>query len=64
MNDTADEVGTVDECLYSIGNRVRIAKILSEMGKARLLETELEDIVYFVQCMADEHCVRRDGGKA
>ena len=57
--DTADEVGTIDDCLYSIGNRVEIAKVLSELGKTRLLETELEDIVRSVQVMCDEHCVVR-----
>ena len=57
MKDTANEVGTIDECLYSIGNRIRIAKVLSELGKARLLETMLEDIARSVQDMMDEHCV-------
>lgn len=57
---TSEETGTVDECLYSLGNRVKVAKILSEMGKTKLLETILEDIAYFVQCMTDEHCVQRD----
>ena len=56
--DTADEVSTIDECLYSIGNRVEIAKILSELSKTKLLETELEDIVRVVQVMCDEHCVK------
>ncbi len=59
--DTADKIGTVDECLYSIGNRVRIAKILSELGKTKLLETELEDIARTVQDMTDEHCVLHEG---
>ena len=53
----SDETGTVDECLYSIGNRIRIAQILSEMGKTKLLETILEDIVRTVQDMCDAHCV-------
>ena len=58
VEDTADEIGSVDDCLYSIGNRVRIAKLLSELGKTRLLETELEDIARTVQDMWDEHCVK------
>ncbi len=57
--DTADKVGTVDECLYSIGNRIEIAKILSELNKTKLLETELEDIARTVQDMWYEHCVSR-----
>lgn len=57
--DTADEVGTIDECLYSAGNRIEIAKILSELGKTKLLETELEDIYRGVQAMFDEHCIKR-----
>jgi len=54
---TSEMVGTVDDCLYSIGNRIEVAKILSEMGKTRLLETILEDIARSVQDMWDEHCV-------
>jgi len=54
---TSEQIGTIDECLYSIGNRVEVAKILSGMGKIRLLETLLEDIVRTVQDMCDEHCV-------
>ena len=57
--DTADEVGTIDECLYSIGNRVKIAQMLSEHGKTRLLETMLEDIARTVQDMWDEHCIQK-----
>ena len=60
MEDTADEVGSVDDCLYSLGNRVAIAKILSEKGEHGLLMTELETIAYFVQYMIDEHCVVKD----
>lgn len=58
--DTADEVGTIDECLYSIGNRVKIARLLSEQGKAKLLDTELEDIARTVQDMWDEHCIVKE----
>ena len=58
-NDTANQVGTVGECLYSIGNRVEIAKILYELRKGELLKTELEDIWRTVQDMGDEHCIER-----
>lgn len=57
MSDTAEEVGTITDCLYSTGNRVEIAKILVGLGKTKLLSTELEDIARFVQEMMDEHCV-------
>jgi len=59
-DDTAEEVGTLEQCLYSIGNRVAIAKILLNSKETKLLETELEDIAYFGQEMMDEHCVVRD----
>ena len=57
--DTADEIGTVDECLYSSANRIEIAKLLSSLGKTKLLETELEDIYRGIQVMFDEHCIVR-----
>ena len=60
MKDTADEVGTVADCLYSIGNRVEVAKILFNQNKTQLLETILEDIYYSCQTMFDEHCIKRD----
>ena len=53
-----EDMGTIDECLYSIGNRIKIAKMLSEHGKTRLLETVLEDIVRSVQDMCFEYCVK------
>ncbi len=58
--DTADEVGTVDDCLYSIGNRVKVAQILSERGETKLLDTILEDIWRTVQDMCDEHSVVKE----
>ena len=63
MKDTAEIVGTVSECLYSLGNRVAISKLLVDAGETKLLETELEDIAYFVQCLVDEHCVRRNDAR-
>ena len=58
MKDTANEIGTIDECLYSMGNRIKIAKILSETGKARLLETQMEDIFRSCQDMFDAYCIK------
>lgn len=58
--DTADKVASIDECLYSIGNRIKIAQFLCEVNKTRLLETELEDIYYFIQVMFDEYCIKRE----
>ena len=60
MKDTADEVGTIGDCLYSIGNRIEVAKMLDRDGETRLLETILEDIARTVQDMFDEHCIKRD----
>lgn len=60
MKDTADEVGTVGDCLYSIGNRVEIAKILYDQEEIPLLETILEDIYRSIQDLFDEHCIKRD----
>lgn len=62
MKDTAEEVGTIEQCLYSLGNRVSIAKILCENKEIKLLETELEDIAYFTQAMLDEHCIVKEDG--
>ncbi len=55
--DTADEHSSLDQYLYSIGNRIEIAKLLNAQGKTKLLETCLEDIFYSVQCMAEAYCV-------
>ena len=60
-DDTAEMTGTVDDCLYSIGNRVATAKILSAMGETKLLDTILEDVAYFCQMMMDEHCIIKEG---
>ncbi len=60
MKDTADEIGTVGDCLYSIGNRIEVAKMLDEFGQTKLLETILEDIYRSIQDLFDEHCITRD----
>lgn len=60
MKDTADEIGSVGDCLYSIGNRIEVAKLLFNQGKTHLLETILEDIARTVQDMFDEHCIKKD----
>ncbi len=57
MKDTADEHSALDQYLYSIGNRIEIAKLLHTQGKTKLLETELEDVAWSVQCMTDAYCV-------
>jgi len=56
-DDTAEKVGTIEQCLYSLGNRIKTAVILCNIGETKLLETELEDIFYFCQCMTDQYCV-------
>jgi len=58
-DDTADQIGSIEDCLYSIGNRVAIAKVLIKVNEPRLLETQLEDIARTVQEMMDEHCIVR-----
>ena len=57
--DTADKVGTIDECLYSNANRIEIARLLLSLGKTNLLETELEDIYRNIQVLFDEHCIKK-----
>ena len=59
MNDTAKTAGTLQEFLYSIGNRIAIAKILMERNEDELITTILEDIARSVQDMIDEYCVLR-----
>ena len=59
MKDTAEEIGSIDDCLYSLGNRVEAAKLLSSHGKTELLETALEDIFVGVQSMMDKYCMVR-----
>ena len=55
--DVIDEHSTLDQYLYSIGNRIEIAKVLKAQGKTKLLETELEDIAWSVQNMTFAYCV-------
>lgn len=57
MTDTAKKAGTLQEFLYSIGNRIAIAKILLERNEDELINTILEDIARSVQDMIDEHCI-------
>ena len=58
--DTADKIGTIGECLYSIGNRVEVAKILYARGEKELLDTILEDIARSVQDMFDAYSVVKE----
>ena len=60
MTDTADKVATIGECLYSIGNRVEVAKILLTYGHTELLNTVLEDIWRSAQDMCDEYCIIKE----
>ena len=60
MVNTSDKIGTVGECLYSIGNRVEVARILFERGDRKLLDTILEDIYRTVQDMFDEYSVVKE----
>lgn len=60
MTDTAEITGSVGECLYSIGNRIEVAKILIRLNEQKLLDTVLEDIVRATQDLCDEHCIVRE----
>ncbi len=60
MSDIADAVGTLEQCLYSIGQRVKIAQFLLRIGQEELLPTILEDIFYSVEIMTETYCVKED----
>ena len=60
MNDTAEETGTITQCLYSNGNRIKIAEILVSMNRMELVNTILEDLLYHVQNMVDEYCIAKE----
>ena len=57
-DDTAHKTGDIDDCLFSLGNRVEIAKLVRKAGREDLIYTILEDIYYGAQTMLDEHCVK------
>jgi len=57
MKDTANEVGSLENCLYSTGNRVKIANILLRLGEEKLLYTILEDLYVGAQLILDTYCV-------
>ena len=58
--DTADEVATLDELLYSMANRVELAQMAIERGRTDLAITACEDIFYGAQMIIDIHCVKRN----
>jgi len=64
MSDTAEETGTLDQCLYSNLNRILIAQVLRSAGRDELLPTILEDLFTSCQSMLDKYCVKGecDGG--
>ena len=58
QNDTANQVGSLAECLYATANRVKIAQILLDLNQDELLPTILEDIFVGCQFMLDRFCVK------
>ncbi len=59
MNDTANEIASLDECLKSTINRARIALLLWDQGEGALIWTALEDLDRGCQDIID-HCVVKD----
>ena len=55
--DTADEIGTLEQCLHSNLNRIKIAQVLFDRGQMELIPTILEDLLFQIQNMVDEYCV-------
>ena len=58
--DIAEKIGSLEDCLYSTGNRVEIAKMLLNLGRTDLLATVLEDLYYGTQLILDEYCVVKE----
>jgi hypothetical protein len=58
--DTANEVGTLEQCLFSTGQRVLIAQMLLKHGYDYLLPTVLEDLFTGVQMILDNYCIVKD----
>ena len=57
--DTANEIGTLEQCLYSTINRALIARVLIEQDRQDLLPTVLEDLFTGVQMILDEYCIKK-----
>jgi len=57
-DDTAHKTGDIDDCLFSLGNRVEIAKLVRAAGREDLIYTQLEDIYTSAQLILDEFCVK------
>jgi len=56
--DTADEIASLDELLFSMANRVELAQLALERGRKDLAITVIEDMFVGCQLMVDEHCVK------
>lgn len=59
--DTANEVGTLEECLHSTLMRTQVALMLIKQGRTDCLATILEDIAVGVQYMTDKYMVENVG---
>ena len=58
MNDTADKIGKLEDCLFSTINRALVAKVLVDDGRWDLVYTILEDLAVGVQIIVDEFCIK------
>ena len=58
--DTAKQVASLEDCLYSSARRIEIAGVLSTVGRKDLLPTILEDLYCGVQLILDNYCVKED----
>lgn len=58
--DTADQIASIDELLYSMANRVELAQLALERGRKDLAITAIEDMFVGCQLMIDEHCIKEN----
>ena len=57
MDDTAQEIASLEDLLHSAHNRVEIAQILLKLGREELLPTVLEDFLVGCQFITD-FCIK------
>ena len=57
MKDTAQEVASLRDLLYSAGNRIKIAEILIDNQRFDLIPTVLEDFAHGAMYIF-EHCIK------
>jgi len=55
-----EEMGTLEQCLYSNSNRILIAQLLLRQGELKLVHTILEDLFYSFQMILEAYCVEKE----